>query len=123
MKKRIAISSLLLIFASGCALPQPTAEEIATADYGEYPARYQEIIKSFISLQLKDPYSAVFQFREPYKGYASQEYTFADGKKTRYGWIVTFSFNAKNSFGAYTGGEVDTFIFRGDNFYPVSVSY
>jgi hypothetical protein len=51
--------------------------------------------------QLKDPYSAVYKFEQPRKGFA-QDGALAGGKR-HYGWIMPVWINAKNSFGGYTG--------------------
>ena len=61
---------------------------------------------------LKDPDSAKYQFKEPYKAYVTHypDQLFPD--KTEYGWIIRVGVNAKNSFGGYTGYQLYRFLVR-----------
>ena len=117
MNKKIIL--FIMLFVIGCA-SAPTAEELANADYGSKPENYQKIIKEFMSLTLKDPYSAQYKFEEPYKGYTQKGLIYGGGVD-QYGWIVKAWINGKNSYGGYTGFKAYTFIFRGDDFHVVSV--
>jgi len=118
MKK--AITLLCLIFLVGCASTQPTSEELAAADYGVRPENYETIIKKFMSLVLKDPESARYQFREPYKGYTKRP-LIQGGGVDKFGWMVEVYINAKNSFGGSTGSKEYKFLLRGDDFDLISV--
>jgi hypothetical protein len=96
--------SLAAIFAAlfvvGCVQP-PSTQELASADYGEYPQDYEEIIKRYNLTMLKDPGSAIYEaWRGPSSGWAS-----GIGTGTKYGWRVCVLVNAKNGFGGYTGFE------------------
>ena len=52
-----------------------------------------------MSARLKDPYSARYDFNEPFKGWCKSGFT------TYYGWLVPFTLNAKNSYGGYVVEE------------------
>jgi hypothetical protein len=118
--KVITLLFVFLVLASGCASTQPTPEQLASADYGTYPENYQTVIKDFMSFALKDPESARYQFKEPYKGYKTRGLLFGGGVE-KYGWLVEAYINAKNSFGGYVGSKKYTFLFRGDDFDVISV--
>ena len=92
---RVAIL-VMAIFISACHV-RPTPEQISGADYGPYPNDYETIIKDHYSRSLFDPYSAVYTFNNPRKGWRSQFGT------VKYGWVVCGSINAKNRYGGYVG--------------------
>lgn len=94
-KVAIVFSALLL---GGC-VSAPDKAELSRADYGKLPESYQETIKDSMAWRLKDPYSAVYKFNEPYKGWCKSGFT------TYYGWLVPFTLNAKNSYGGYVGSK------------------
>jgi hypothetical protein len=96
MKMKNYIYAFLAISLMGCV--KPTPEELANADYGDYPSNYEEIAKASVSERLIDPYSAQFTFRPPAKTWNG----FGGGK---YGWAVCGTFNAKNRMGGYTGSD------------------
>jgi hypothetical protein len=97
----------LSIFLSACATrPQPTREEIASADYGKFPDAYKDIIKKYMSKKLKDPESARYEFeQEPVKSH----YGFSPAT---YGYAVCVDVNSKNSYGGYSGASTAYFFFR-----------
>ena len=108
--------------------PPPNTEEVQKAVYGKLPNNYQEMIKQYLAIFLKDPYSAKYDFKEkPVKGYI-QDLSINKGRPT-FGWLVNFNYNAKNSYGAYTGNEYTHFFVYKDlsdgNYYarPTSKSY
>ncbi len=95
MKK---IFYVLFFFLIGCAtIPKPTMEQIEAADCGAFPLNYEDAIKGVISPHLLDPYSAMFTFTRPLKGWNDM------GSKPIYGWVVCGTVNAKNRFGGYVG--------------------
>lgn len=100
MKKFVlALLTLTAFVFLGCATaPPPTREQLANADYGDPPSNHEELIKSFLSASLIDPYSAMYTFDHPVKGW-----TKAAGEA--YGWVVCGSLNAKNRFGGYVGAK------------------
>src|SRR5438477_6228366 len=101
--RRAQVIAILLTLIAGCA-SAPTAEKLANADYGDYPANYRQLIRDFFQVALKDPDSAQYQFREPYKGY-SKKALIVGGGVDKYGWICNVNVNAKNSYGGYTGSK------------------
>jgi hypothetical protein len=88
---------LPLLFIAGCA-SGPTPEQIARADYGEYPNDYENIVHAFFDRTLKDPGS--LQLREV--AVPTQAYLSLFGHAA-YGYKTCVTYNAKNGFGAYTG--------------------
>ena len=93
--------------------PIPTQEELAKMDYGKpISIDYQTIIKDYFSKNLKDPFTAHYQFAEP------QPYWYRDsqmmGGKEYVGYAVIVLVNAKNGFGGYVGDKQYAFIFRDD---------
>lgn len=88
----VLIPSIVLV---ACASGALTASEAETADFGAYPANYQEIVPAFFARHLRDPGSAVYEFEQPVK--------FKSG--SQYGYKVGLYVNAKNGFGGYAGRE------------------
>ena len=101
------IAALLLC---GCATV--SKQEAATANFGPLPSNYQDRVKAFMSTQLRDPFSAVYYFETPRKGFF-QDGLLAGGKK-HFGWIVPVAINAKNGFGGYAGQE-QHYVFLGSD--------
>ena len=98
---------LPLLFISGCA--SYSNEELVSLDYGEYPTEYQSIVQGYFNKTLKDPMSAVIQYR------AMPSKVWQNGSvisTKNHGWGVCVSVNAKNSFGAYTGFRLYGFLIR-----------
>ena len=96
IKKTAVVFTVMLL--GGC-VSAPDKAELSRADYGKLPDNYQEIIKDSMSARLKDPYSARYDFNEPFKGWCKSGFT------TYYGWLVPFTLNAKNSYGGYVVEE------------------
>lgn len=97
-------------------LPSPPSyNEIEAANYGKLPNNYQEMIKDYLAIFLKDPYTAVYEFNhKPIKGYI-QDLEIRKGRPL-FGWLVNFNYNAKNSYGAYVGKKYESFfIFLDDS--------
>lgn len=105
MKSRL---TLLVVAASliACSTPQPTAADLALADYGPYPDKYQLKIANYLRSTLKDPDSA--KLTEP----LAPAKTYAGLSQPVYGWGTCIGVNAKNSFGGYTGSNMYFFLFR-----------
>jgi hypothetical protein len=91
------MTSSIAILLSGCA-SAPDPRQIQDADYGPYPSNYEEIIKSHIGKQLYDPYSAVWTFNAPVKGWNRLG-------ELKFGWALCGTVNAKNRFGGYVGAK------------------
>jgi hypothetical protein len=97
-------------------LPSPPSyNEVEAANYGKLPNNYQKMIKDYLAIFLKDPYTAVYEFNnKPVKGYI-QDLAIRKGHPV-FGWLVNFNYNAKNSYGAYAGKEyAHFFIFKDYN--------
>lgn len=113
MKLSLAIASLALL--AGCATTPP-ADVLATADYGNYPSEFKEVIKAYTAGILKDPDSAKYEFLNyPVRGYWG-----LGGPK--YGYVVCANINAKNGFGGYTGSKVSYFMIRNGVVIDASIS-
>lgn len=102
---------LLLVTLTSCALP-PTKEDLAAADYGtpivESDAKL--IAKKFLDKRLKDPESAVIEWKNYKKSWMREGLIHGGG--TRYGYVLNASIKAKNSYGAYIGYKQYIFILR-----------
>jgi hypothetical protein len=104
----IVIIGLALL--SGCATT-PTAEELSRIGYGtSLTVDWQSAIKSWFHDQLKDPFTAQYEFTQPRQGYTHTPPI--DGAKLLVGYKVIAKVNSKNSFGAYAGFTPYLFIFR-----------
>lgn len=80
----------------------------AGAVYGAYPEKYKEIITAWLNSSLGDPRSADIKFLgEPRPG----ELQVGKGQKVA-GFLVDFSVNARNIFGAPTGAQKHTALIR-----------
>ncbi len=114
MKIKILLPLLALAFA-GCAT-NPNAPEIAAqaeaAGYGAPPpANWQETIKGFMEMRLKDSTSAQYKFGEPRKGWLTKAPISGGGFDVS-GYRVSVAINAKNSYGGYTGYANHEFLLR-----------
>ena len=100
MKSLRFFPGLFLVCASVMSL---TAAETPAPDpalYGPYPGNYREVVFKWLETQLIDPASARIEWKGDPKP--------ADlGKKGEhlYGYLVNFTINARNRFGAYTGKQ------------------
>jgi len=81
---------------------------MARADYGTYPANYEAIVKGYFETTLKDPSSAQYRSVSP----ARQMALFTRFGERHYGYLTCVTYNAKNSFGAYTGYHTDGVLIR-----------
>jgi hypothetical protein len=91
------------------------ADRVPAPNFGKLPENWQTVIRGYWSMpgRLKDPYSAVYRFETPRRGFV-KDGIFVGGK-THYGWIVSTWINAKNSFGGYTGAQLFYVMFFGEN--------
>lgn len=97
--------AILALCAPGSSAQTPPP---ANATYGAYPARYQEIITTWLNASLGDPRSAQIAFKgEPRPG----ELDVGKGRMVA-GFLVDFTVNARNLFGAYTGAQKHTALIR-----------
>ena len=106
-----------LALALGACDTTVTKEEMATADYGPAPVNYQDEIKSYLSLRLTDPKTAIVEFRnQPKQLY--QRGTAVRGEQ--FGWGVCVWVNDKNKQGAYDGFYPMTFVLRNEKIVAVN---
>jgi hypothetical protein len=124
MKKYIQLSfaclSLTVVaLLAGCASTPITPEQIAQGDYGAPPSDHEAYLKSYFEGVLKDPYSAVYRFGKPYKGYLTKA-PIAGGGIDQFGWLVEVDVNAKNSYGGYTGMKPYMFFYKNGTWKDVS---
>lgn len=108
VKRLLVLASLLTIMIGliGCGLKRPSPEEFANAYFGEFPSNYEMLIKNHMESRLFDPYSAVYKFHPPEKGWMNHWGTIY------YGWLVECDINAKNRYGAYVGYHTYSFLIR-----------
>lgn len=99
--------TMLLGALSGCATP-PTAQELARLDYGPYPDNYEQIVRAYFDRNLKDPSS--LQLRDGIPAPTQAWSKFMGDLKAGYKICVTY--NAKNSYGAYTGYSTEYFLIK-----------
>ena len=62
---------------------------------------YRPVIKGMIDGILRDPYSAVYKWGEPYQITCKKD-LFRTAERWR-GWAINISVNAKNAYGGYAG--------------------
>jgi hypothetical protein len=103
MMKKITMSAAFtaVVMLSACAGPDQAARQ--AADYGAFPANYEEVIARYHEANMKDPESV----RVKYLGGPKKAvYSGALVREPVYGYVVCMSVNAKNSYGAYTGNQL-----------------
>jgi len=86
------------------AFPFPSTAAFAQtppSSYGVYPTNYQEIVNAWLNTHLDDPKSALVKWLGEPK---PAELPGANGQKIA-GYLVEFTINARNRFGAYTGAQ------------------
>ena len=101
----------LALLAVSCASAPPRPEELAGADYGSPITQEdaQASAQAFLKRHLKDPSSAQVDWGGVNRGWMREAPI--HGNKLRFGYMLTASVNAKNSFGAYTGYKPYQFFF------------
>ena len=108
MKKIFIVITLLSL--AGC-VTTPTADQLANADFGAHPDNYKEFVINFMRFRLKDPNSAKYEFKEPTQGYVNAA-PIRGGGIIGFGYLISFVYNAKNSFGGYTGWQRGKILFN-----------
>ena len=78
-----------------------------TTRYGPYPTNYKEIIVQWLNTQLIDPDSARIEWNEEPK-----PSDVGKGSEAVSGYLVNFTVNARNRFGAYTGKQKHSVLIR-----------
>jgi len=78
-----------------------------TTRYGPYPTNYKQIIMQWLNKQLIDPDSARIEWNgEPKPSDVGK------GGEAVSGYLVNFTVNARNQFGAYTGKQKHSVLIR-----------
>lgn len=105
---RLFCTVLLSITLAGCGIKiRPDQETLDRADFGPYPAAYEQTITAFMQRRLRDPDSARYRFvGNP------RQYFYGVGGEPYYGWRVCAWINAKNGYGGYTGEQLAFFLLR-----------
>lgn len=96
-------AAVLFAFAMTGGWGQSLAQQTPVSDpapYGAYPANYKEIVTNWLQSQLIDPSSA----RIEWKGDPKPADLGSKGEHL-YGYLVSFTVNARNRFGTYTGKQ------------------
>lgn len=106
-RRSIFVAALLSALIAGCASFTP--QELSSFDYGPYPENYKDIIRGYIDARLKDPSSAILEYRAG-PGQVWQKGSIISSKE--YGWGVCLWINAKNSYGGYVGRRPYAFLIR-----------
>jgi hypothetical protein len=109
--KSIYLIFVFVVILNGCAsaLKHPSS----TANFGSQPQNYEQAIKSYFEVILKDPDSAKYRFSAPVKAYGNEGLIYG-GDVSWLGWLVDVDVNAKNSYGGYTGAKQYMVFFKGD---------
>lgn len=93
-----------MIIINGSNAQTPSAD---SARYGLYPTNYKEIIMQWLNKQLIDPDSARIEWNgEP------KPSDIGKGSEAVSGYLVNFTVNARNQFGAYTGKQKHSVLVR-----------
>ena len=109
MKKLVILAAVAAL--SGCETPRVTQDEMASVDYGPAPQHWQDVVRGYLGLRLRDPKAALVEFRtEPKKMY--QRGVALD--PAQFGWAVCVWVNDKNREGAFDGYKPMTFFLRNE---------
>ncbi len=106
-----SIISLFSLISTGCTTAGGGLLNTNTVeDAGNMPLNYESSIMNYLERNLKDPYSV--------KGLRISKPVLTQCAVGMYGpfngWRVTASYNAKNSYGAYTGLQEEFYWFHGE---------
>src|SRR5215472_10473245 len=109
MKSLLSVS-LICAAAVGMSFPSSLKAQTPSADtarYGPYPTNYKELIVQWLNKQLIDPDSARIEWDgEP------KPTDLGKGSEAVSGYLVNFTVNARNQFGAYTGKQKHSVLIR-----------
>lgn len=109
---RILVAFVVLVaWLGGCAAG-PTAEQLATADYGTPITEADAKAKAQVWMRgvLKDPMSAQYEWETFERGWVSKGLLYGGGYL--YGYRLNGRVNARNSFGGYVGPRRYLFMLR-----------
>ena len=95
------------IAAVVAAVAQPQSPTPDPALYGAYPTNYKMIVIGWLNKRLADPVTAQIEWKgEP------QPADLGTKGEHVYGYLVNFTVNARNRFGAYTGKQAHAALIR-----------
>jgi hypothetical protein len=97
-----------------CGSISTTSGRYATNDAGPYPTNYEDLIKSYLRENLKDPYSVRDLSISPPVRVAVWTGVVRDGNVE--GWRSCVSYNAKNGFGGYVGQQYKSYYLKDGTF-------
>ena len=89
-------------------LPAAARAQNPTVDYGAYPQNYREIVTAWLNSSLADPKSVQIKWLGEPK--AGQLAVTKDQQVS--GYLVEFTVNARNVFGAFTGPQKHAALLR-----------
>jgi hypothetical protein len=108
--KAFVSESLIYAFALGMIFVGSLNAQTPTPDaarYGIYPVGYKDIIMQWLNKQLIDPDSARIEWSgEP------KPSDMGKGTEAVSGYLVNFTVNARNRFGAFTGKQKHSVLIR-----------
>ena len=108
--KAFVSESLICALASGLICAGSLTAQTPSPDvarYGPYPTYYKEIVMQFLNKQLIDPDSARIEW-----GGEPKPSDVGKGNEAVSGYLVNFTVNARNRFGAYTGKQKHSVLIR-----------
>jgi hypothetical protein len=109
MKSLVSLS-LICAATFGMSVPGSLKAQTPSADtarYGPYPTSYKEVIVQWLNKQLIDPDSARIEWNGDPK-----PADLGEGGEAVSGYLVNFTVNARNQFGAYTGKQKHSVLIR-----------
>src|SRR5262245_49168637 len=83
---------------AGCFGLPPKPPDLYAVQIGPPPENYEDQIRNYFKPSLLDPYSAMYEFSGPVRGWDQDNNGIA-----KVFWVVCGTVNAKNRFGGYVG--------------------
>ena len=84
--------------------PATSPSAISSANIGEYPANYEQIVKAYFSQRLIDPASAMYgPMTSPLRRYLRPYFAGGSNAPPVIGYVVCGTLNSKNRMGGYAG--------------------
>src|SRR5438552_2682026 len=109
MRKAVLPALAAALVLSACETPRVTHEESSAVNYGPKPLYWQDTIRSYLGLRLRDPKAAIVEFRTEPRQFFQKQIAL---DPQQHGWAVCVWVNDKNREGAYDGFEPMTFFIR-----------
>jgi hypothetical protein len=97
------IPTILLAATLASCASGPTPNQLSSADYGsaQSPQDCKRVAENFIKSRLKDPSSAQFTHNDCHKDWVHADPALSI--PLEFGYLQSGQYNAKNSYGGYTG--------------------